>query len=96
MINLGLREELRKYAGHEVTIGIRPESLIPGDGPIKGNLELVEHLGPETILYVRANNTRIIAKAHPNFKKNRGEKISLTLRDTGIHFFYKGKRINRA
>ncbi len=94
MINLGSREELKKYSGNEITMGIRPESLTPGDGPIKGSLELAEHLGPETILYVRHDNTRIIAKAPPDFQKNRDEKISLTLSGTGIHFFYKEKRIN--
>lgn len=95
MIDPGSIKGLEKYRGHEVTMGIRPESLIPGDGPIRGELELVEHLGPETILYARVNNLRLIAKAPPDFQKKRGEGIRLTLSGTGIHFFYNGKRISQ-
>jgi multiple sugar transport system ATP-binding protein len=95
MIDIGFREGLKKYAGHEITMGIRPESLIPGEGPIKGHLELIEHLGPETLIYLRTNTTRIIAKAPPDFQKKRGEKISLALSDRGVHFFYRGKSITQ-
>ena len=93
MINPGLRKELEQYAGHEVTMGIRPESLTPGGGPIKGELELVEHLGAETLIYVRVDDTRVISKAPPDFEKKSGEKISLALSNTGLHFFYNGERI---
>jgi multiple sugar transport system ATP-binding protein len=92
-INLGLREELKHYANQEVIMGIRPESLTPGDGPVKGKLELIEHLGPETLLYVRINDKRLIAKAPSDFQGKMGEEISLTLSDRGIHFFHNGQRI---
>ncbi len=93
MINLGLREELKKYANHEITMGIRPESLTPGDGPIKGRLELIENLGPETLLYIKIDDIRLIAKAPSGFRGKRGEKISLALSNQGIHFFYNRQRI---
>jgi len=95
MVDLGTREELKKYTGHEITMGIRPESLIPGEGPIKGYLELIEHLGPETLIYLRTDTTRVVAKAPSDFQKKRGEKISLALRDRGVHFFYRGKSITQ-
>ncbi len=92
-INLGMNESLNKYSSGKITMGIRPEALTHGEGPIKGSLELIEHLGPETLLYVRVNDTRLIAKAPSDFQGKSGENISLNLGDTGIHFFYNGERI---
>jgi multiple sugar transport system ATP-binding protein len=74
-------------------MGIRPESLEPGEGPIVGSLELVEHIGPETILYVRTGNEKIIAKGPSTFQGRFGEKISLALKTTDIHLFHKGLRV---
>jgi multiple sugar transport system ATP-binding protein len=92
-INLGSRKELKEYPDHEIIMGIRPEALTPGDGPIKGDLELIEHLGPETLLYIKIDDTRLIAKAPSDFQGKQGDEISLALSDLGIHFFYDGQRI---
>ncbi len=94
LIDTGQGRGLHQYAGRGVTMGIRPESLSPGDGPLKGRVELVEHLGAETLVYVRVDDTRIVAKAPPDFGKKRGETISLALSDRGIHFFCNGDRIS--
>ncbi len=92
-IRLGLREELKKYANQDITMGIRSESLTPGHGPIRGHLELIEHLGPETILYIKIDDIRLIAKAPSGFQGKTGQEISIALDDTGVHFFYNGQRI---
>jgi multiple sugar transport system ATP-binding protein len=93
IIDVGKREELQKYTGEEVTLGIRPESLTPGEGPIYGNIEIIEHIGPETIIYLKAADTRLIAKAPSGFSAETGAKISLALSTRGIHFFHKRTRI---
>ncbi len=92
-IDLSSMDKLKKYSARKVTIGIRPGLLMPGNGPFVGSLEVVEHLGSETILYVNTINGRIIARAPSNFYGKVGEKISLALRTTNIHLFYKGIRI---
>ncbi|NVL89739.1 MAG: sn-glycerol-3-phosphate ABC transporter ATP-binding protein UgpC [Desulfobacterales bacterium] len=92
-IDLGPRTVLEKYSGNTVILGIRPESLTPGNGPIVGSLEIIEHIGSENILYVATDIGRIIAKAPPDFQGRAGEGISLALRTTDIHLFYKGIRI---
>lgn len=92
-INLGMHKALREYVNREITLGIRPESLTPGEGPVKGSLELIEHLGPETLLYVSTNGSRLIAKASSDFQGKRGDEISLALSSRGIHFFHDGARI---
>jgi ABC-type sugar transport system ATPase subunit len=93
LIDAGMREGLMKFSGKDITLGIRPESLTPGDGPIQGNLEIIEHIGPETILYLRKDKTRIVAKAPSDFKESIGSTVSLAIKDKGIHFFHKGVRI---
>ncbi len=93
MISPGWYKSLEAYAGREITMGIRPEALTPGEGPITGTLELIEHLGPETLVYVRCGGTRIIAKSTPEFEGTPGEEISLAIHDRGIHFFHDGNRI---
>jgi ABC-type sugar transport system ATPase subunit len=94
LLNLGMQREcLRKFSGTEVTAGIRPEALAPGQGPIKGSLELVEHLGSETLVYVKMDSLRLIAKASPDFRGKAGDDISLSLNGRGVHFFQKGQRI---
>jgi ABC-type sugar transport system ATPase subunit len=92
-IDPGERAELKQHVDKEVTMGIRPEALTPGEGPIKGSLELIEHLGPETLLYVRCNETKLIAKAPSDYHEEQGKEIALTLSNTGTHFFYDGQRI---
>jgi ABC-type sugar transport system ATPase subunit len=93
MIDVGKIEELQKYTGEEVTLGIRPESLAPGDGPIYGNVEIIEHIGPETIIYLKTTDTRLIAKAPPDFSVETGSKISFVLSSRGMLFFHNRIRI---
>jgi len=95
IIDLRFFSGLRQYIGQEITMGIRPESLRPEKGPFKGTLELIEHLGPETIIHVSIDGRKLIAKVPPDFRRHVGEVVSLALSDKGVHFFYKGKRISQ-
>jgi ABC-type sugar transport system ATPase subunit len=92
-LNLGHRKDLRNFINREVTMGLRPEALSPGESPVKGNVELVEHLGPEALVHVRIDDTRLIAKAPPDVQADRGEDISLKFNERGMHFFNRGERI---
>jgi ABC-type sugar transport system ATPase subunit len=82
-----------RYIGKTVTAGIRPESLRLGKGPVNGRLEHIEHLGSETILYVRSGDMRITAKASADFEGKTGENISLAINTADIHFFLDGERL---
>lgn len=86
-------EGLREYSGKEITIGIRPESLIPGAGPLACRIEVVERLGSETIIYALAGNARITARAPADFEKSRDDEIVFSVAAKGVHFFHNGKRI---
>lgn len=92
-LNISDRKELRRYLEADVTIGLRPEALHPGDGPIRGNIELVEHIGSEKIIYVRVDDTKLVAKAPPDSRFSQGSAITLSLSRKGLHFFHNGQRI---
>lgn len=49
------------HLGDAVTLGIRPEHLVPrGDGPLTGEVILTEHLGAETHVHVQLAGGQII------------------------------------
>jgi ABC-type sugar transport system ATPase subunit len=94
LIDVDARNELIGYSGKDVILGIRPESLTPGEGPFHGILEIVEHIGPETIIYMSSDKNRIVAKAPSDFRGKTGEEITLAANEAAMHFFCKGKRID--
>jgi len=104
VINLESLESLREYAGKEVTAGIRPESLVPGQGPFSGIIEHIEYIGAEKILYIipagksPSNRVDILGpkitiRTTSTFQGGRGESICFSVDTSRIHFFYKGLRI---
>ncbi|TXH81155.1 MAG: sn-glycerol-3-phosphate ABC transporter ATP-binding protein UgpC [Rhizobium sp.] len=55
-------------SGARVTVGIRPEHWIPGDGPsvrIEGTVDLVEHLGETSIIYLRLGDGQMLTVRYP-------------------------------
>ncbi len=92
-IDVNHRNELREYTGKPVTIGIRPESLIPGKGFIKGIVEVIEHLGSENIIYTVVGDIKLTSRVSSDYKTRRGEEAEFAVQDDGIHFFYNGHRI---
>ena len=88
-----LRKNLQGYAGKRLTAGIRPESLLPGKGPLSGKIELIENLGSEIILHVRIDERKIIARLSPDIETREGDNISFKLARKGVHFFSMGERI---
>lgn len=84
------KEKLRLYGGREVTMGIRPEALIPGGGPLKGQIEFVERLGAETIIYVKAGDMTLVIRVPADFPKKVGEEAAFSLQARGAHFFPAG------
>ena len=48
----------KKYIGQKVLLGIRPEHVIPNKGDSKAYIDVVEHLGDESILYCKMENRK--------------------------------------
>jgi ABC-type sugar transport system ATPase subunit len=92
-LDLGVSGRLREYAGAEVTLGVRPEALTPGREDLRARLEVVEHVGSETILYLNAVAARLVAKAPPDWEGRVGDDVPLAVNRRGVHLFAQGKRI---
>ena len=84
---------LGAYKGQRVTLGIRPEDLRVATGSDSADfsfdtvVEVVEPLGSEILLNVRAGGTPIVARVEPSTRVNVHEKVRLALDPARVHFF---------
>ena len=75
-------------AGRDVLLGIRPEDLIPvADGQLAGEVDLVEPLGRDDLLVVRAGSTQINALAPAPSGYDSGTPVRLRLNAERMHLF---------
>ena len=79
-------------AGKKGTFGVRPEDLnltSGGDAIFKGRVEIVEHLGELTLLYVDCGDPEepVLAKLDGNVAINRGDVVGLTAPIEHLHVF---------
>lgn len=90
---MDMNEKLAAYGGKELLLGVRPESLVPGMGGVRGTVEFVEHLGAEKIIYVKAGGEKLVARSSADKGFTPGEEILIAIRTKNIHFFDEGERI---
>ncbi|WP_263289441.1 ABC transporter ATP-binding protein [Tateyamaria pelophila] len=80
-------------------MGIRPEGLDIGAGPITGTVQLVEQTGHENITVVRlAGDLRMTGRTAPDQIWKTGAPVQFSIDATQAHFFAEGptgKRLNR-
>ena len=92
-LSIGLPPSLARHAGREITVGIRPEDLRPGPGPIQARLELVEQIGSESILYLRRGEAVLRARAEAGFDADAGRMVMLDTDQDKFHYFLDGARM---
>jgi multiple sugar transport system ATP-binding protein len=86
-------EKLRTQRGQRITLGVRPEDLHPAGGAdapdsiIETVVEVVEPLGSEILLDVKAGTTTLVARVDPSVRVKLHEKIRLALDPERLHFF---------
>ncbi|WP_112322143.1 ABC transporter ATP-binding protein [Oceanibium sediminis] len=75
--------------GRDIIIGIRPEDLLPGETPgvLRGEVNVREPLGHETLIYVGTSEGDVIAKADGRTPPEIGEVVSLGAHPDNIHVF---------
>jgi multiple sugar transport system ATP-binding protein len=84
---------LRPHAGQKVVLGVRPEALRlanGGDGAdyaFASTIEVVEPLGNEILLDVRAGNHPLVARVDPATRVKVHENVRLALDPERLHFF---------
>ena len=67
----------KKYIGEKVLLGIRPEHVRPGEGNLEVYVDVVEHLGDESILYAKMGEKQIIIKIPFNSKIHAHEMVKV-------------------
>ncbi len=84
---------LGRYAGKQVTMGIRPEDLhvATGDDPadlgFDAAVEVVEKLGSEILLDVAVGSNTMVASVEPSIRVNVRDRLRLALNPERLHFF---------
>jgi multiple sugar transport system ATP-binding protein len=73
-------------------LGVRPEHLrlesAGGNGRgLAAEVEVVEPLGAETLVYCRAGDHRAVARVAPDTRVVRGDKVTLMPETAHLHFF---------
>ena len=78
-----------KYYNQKVLLGIRPEHIRPNEGDIKVFIEVVEHLGDESIVYTKMNNRKepIIIKIPFNSKIKSNVETNISLNMDHVYMF---------
>jgi len=92
------REELLSYTGQNITMGIRPEEIkfkkevpsAPINECVTANVDLIEQLGPEMLIYLKIENFSFKAKISSHQKVSLNEKVSVWFNMEKIYLFDAG------
>ncbi len=71
----------------QVTVGIRPEDIVPGEASFQGQIAVVESLGNEQIVTLGLAGTEVVLRTAARPKLRIGESLSCGLRADKLHFF---------
>jgi multiple sugar transport system ATP-binding protein len=90
-----LSEKIRPYEGKEVTFGVRPEDIYdklfvtdaPKENTFTATVEVVEPLGSEVYIYVKAGTHSLIARVGAHDRPAANQDIDLVCDMTQTHFF---------
>jgi multiple sugar transport system ATP-binding protein len=84
---------LRERAGHDATLGIRPEHFTlepegaaPG-GELQGRVDVREPMGSEVYLYVETEGGQVVVRAPAHAGVREGEKLTLHVAPPHVHLF---------
>ena len=77
-----------------VVLGVRPEDLIAGEGPITVRVVVVEDLGSETYVHAEIGDAPVIYKCGPaSGVPAPGDTVNLGIREGRTHWFRDGARV---
>lgn len=90
-LNIKNYPRIRRYAGKDIIIGVRPENIRLND-PLRessgqGILDLIEPMGAETFSYLQTADGQLICREKDRFTYQTGHKVSISFRTDKLHFF---------
>ena len=87
----GLAQLAAAHAGRPLILGLRPEHLAAaaaaGPGVISTEVDLVEPMGAETLLHLRAGGAALVARVKPTDLITRGQRLDVALDLAHAHLF---------
>ncbi|MFM2065645.1 MAG: hypothetical protein RLZZ584_554 [Pseudomonadota bacterium] len=79
-------------------VGLRPENLTlqpAGSGGVQGQVELVEALGAETLIYVQTGTAQLVARQNTRTRLRVGDSVGVDIDADAAHLFDAQGRITR-
>jgi multiple sugar transport system ATP-binding protein len=94
----------KSHVGKEVILGVRPEDihdidfLPPGITParVEANVEVVEQMGNEMILYLEEGGKNFIARTDPRTRARVGARLGIVLNLDNLHIFDRQSELSLA
>ncbi len=81
-------DRLAQVRGKAVVLGVRPEGIVLGGRPqLKAGVEVVEQMGNEVIVYLKAGDQSLIARVPPQNAPRPGESVTVGFAPDQLHFF---------
>jgi multiple sugar transport system ATP-binding protein len=68
-------------------LGVRPEDLVLGRGPLSATIRLIEPAGHETMVMLDLAGASLTARAAPDMSLHVGDRIALDLKPARLHLF---------
>ncbi len=82
-----------------VTVGIRPEDLVPCDPReawFSGAADFVEDLGSDRFVHLSHHEVKLVARLPAQFAIKRGDTVNLRADSERVHLFQQGRRLDRS
>jgi multiple sugar transport system ATP-binding protein len=94
----------RTHVGREVIVGVRPEDMHdmeyqpPGITPaqIEANVEVVEQMGNEMIIYLEEGGKNFIARTDPRTRSRVGGRLAISINLDNMHVFDRDTELSLA
>jgi multiple sugar transport system ATP-binding protein len=81
-------DRLAATKGKPVTLGVRPEDIrLAGSNGFKVGVEVVEQMGNETVLYLKAGSDSLVARVPPQNAPRPGDAVNVAFELDRIHLF---------
>ena len=99
LARLAAAQDAAAFRGKQLTLGIRPEHLMPaqaGDAIVAGAVALVEDLGADRLIHVDCSGVSLILRWSGQESFRRGDRLGLKASAGKFHWFHRGARQNIA
>ncbi len=87
-----LRASIGESTGRQLVLGVRPEHLDVGEasdgmGTVRANVDVVEYLGNEELLHIRADEQYLVAVVEANLRVRSGDVLDLVFSADRMYLF---------